>query len=677
MNKDAVRDAVHNNKQCPSHIRKEVEDIIQFLNESEQDRCACVPPRLNDKVKIYSNEKGFAVKVVKDISPGEEVFTDTAAATAHATYFSPNDCDTDFTHPGANCFYCETCCAAVFNAELVLCDICSKAAYCSKDCREKDSKRHQLECPFLVKSEANSWRWGGLYGDTLGCDIRLLLRTLAGYVDDANTSTTTNDYSKFNALEKPSALSDILSLPLRTMQASQAQAKSSSSTTAATGAATDKEREVFFHKIDRLNFIIKSFVQQDVKLKQDDLPSSITDLKYVPDDDSESEDDEEQEDQTIAKLVDNDNALLKLARKLSVAQLVKLLLQIERNGFVLRRGPFTKEVKCFFVGSAFVNHSCEPNCTISLEDNNLIFRAKRFIPKDEEVTISYSFFPPGIEIFSKRLRGPLLGFQCLCERCKSGFDTPLLTDNAIKQLNDSNEMIRTWVFFLRPEYRHDQIWVRDLFLVDRCSHLIADIDYMVDLEAIPGYPEMSTWTHLYRYIAAYMLSHPTTHRFAQAARPLYLRRFGPRVIPGLSMFGQCCTKVTKAIELLANTETDRLTKELFTEQTGGPGWDNNKFHSVLRNLVEQHKQVRARQATRATPTTPNVLGYFTQLPSAGLKPQGQVNAFGVPYNPKPPPPRHATNIKSSTAAPITDPLGPPSKKQKKEEPTKTAPTQKS
>jgi len=57
--------------------------------------------------------------------------------------------------------------------------------------------------------------------------------------------------------------------------------------------------------------------------------------------------------------------------------------------------------------SKFINHSCDPNCTLYIEPSDLralIFAAKK-IAKDEELTLSYS--PVKTD----------LPFECLCPKC--------------------------------------------------------------------------------------------------------------------------------------------------------------------------------------------------------------------------------------------------------------------
>jgi len=69
--------------------------------------------------------------------------------------------------------------------------------------------------------------------------------------------------------------------------------------------------------------------------------------------------------------------------------------------------------------SCAINHSCEPNAFLYVEDGHIIARSIRHIPKGEEVTISYC--DPMLPLKSRRgYLNEEYFFNCFCEWTRGG-----------------------------------------------------------------------------------------------------------------------------------------------------------------------------------------------------------------------------------------------------------------
>ena len=102
--------------------------------------------------------------------------------------------------------------------------------------------------------------------------------------------------------------------------------------------------------------------------------------------------------------------------------------QIGLNRHVLHGGLISK-----------VNHSCDPNCGIHLnESGGHDFHARKAIKKNDEITFDYAmrnftvnFFPTNCQCGSKNCRGKITGWNSLTKEKKKeykGFVAPYLLD---------------------------------------------------------------------------------------------------------------------------------------------------------------------------------------------------------------------------------------------------------
>lgn len=74
--------------------------------------------------------------------------------------------------------------------------------------------------------------------------------------------------------------------------------------------------------------------------------------------------------------------------------------------------------------ASFVNHSCDPNCSLAVYGQSLGFKSKRKIKKGEEITFAYfGLACAGSDALLAQLRRSVLkrefGFDCVCSVCTS------------------------------------------------------------------------------------------------------------------------------------------------------------------------------------------------------------------------------------------------------------------
>jgi hypothetical protein len=82
------------------------------------------------------------------------------------------------------------------------------------------------------------------------------------------------------------------------------------------------------------------------------------------------------------------------------------------DSFILR----IKYGAAFFELAAFLNHSCDPNCTSLRMGGNMAIFAARDIAKGEE--LSHSYIPSNLLLAEAQVRGKHLHFVCECQRCQ-------------------------------------------------------------------------------------------------------------------------------------------------------------------------------------------------------------------------------------------------------------------
>ncbi|KAB5523841.1 hypothetical protein GE09DRAFT_1293300 [Coniochaeta sp. 2T2.1] len=115
----------------------------------------------------------------------------------------------------------------------------------------------------------------------------------------------------------------------------------------------------------------------------------------------------------------------------------RLLAAIQTNAIKLRHAEKSGSVGIALdLLSCAINHSCEPNAFLYLEDGRVIARSLRPIKSDEEVTISYC--EPMLPLATRRdyLEAEYF-FRCFCKRCETDKrEEKALVPNAVKSLKD-------------------------------------------------------------------------------------------------------------------------------------------------------------------------------------------------------------------------------------------------
>jgi len=96
-----------------------------------------------------------------------------------------------------------------------------------------------------------------------------------------------------------------------------------------------------------------------------------------------------------------------------------------------------------YVLQSSVNHSCEPNAIVEFPYSNhtLVLRAKRDIPIDEEICISYlddCNIASSRHTRQKALRSLYL-FVCDCEKCQTQANDPDVTSDEEEEDSDTDE----------------------------------------------------------------------------------------------------------------------------------------------------------------------------------------------------------------------------------------------
>lgn len=123
----------------------------------------------------------------------------------------------------------------------------------------------------------------------------------------------------------------------------------------------------------------------------------------------------------------------------------------------LENVPFDSLVTCIehvihgiFPTAALLNHSCNPNCNLILQDNNVVVVAANDIEENEEITICYSEIDPLLPVKERQsICQNKFNFVCECNRCVEEGVHPdkcfrsLCCDNEHAELCSMNN--KTWL----------------------------------------------------------------------------------------------------------------------------------------------------------------------------------------------------------------------------------------
>ncbi len=152
-----------------------------------------------------------------------------------------------------------------------------------------------------------------------------------------------------------------------------------------------------------------------------------------------------------------------LIAKKPVGDIARLYTQFKCNNF----GILDDLLKCYAAGvfpaAALLNHSCDPNCVLQFNDNNILrIIAVKEIAIDEEITHSYTDLALPTESRKNKLKS-VYGFDCACCRCSAGANTPSASREGLLRLLE--------------EAATDPLWTRDMLSNNRISNL--ELEYLI------------------------------------------------------------------------------------------------------------------------------------------------------------------------------------------------------